>query len=53
MIDRYRQKYQGLQVMLTGGDADYLCKQLKNRFFADQNILLHGLNTILNFNLEK
>ncbi|WP_317899833.1 type III pantothenate kinase [Aurantibacillus circumpalustris] len=53
MIDRYMEQHENLQVVITGGDADYLCKQLKNRFFANQNILLQGLNTILNFNLEK
>lgn len=53
MIDRYNKEYANLQVVITGGDSDYLCKQLKNRFFANQNILLQGLNTILNFNLEK
>jgi type III pantothenate kinase len=53
MINRYSTTYHNLQVMITGGDADYLCRQLKNRFFANQNILLHGLNTILNYTLEK
>jgi len=53
MIDRYKDQYNDLQAVITGGDADYLCKQLKNRFFANQNILLQGLNTILNFNIEK
>lgn len=53
MITRYLEQYKNLQVVITGGDADYLCKQLKNRFFASQTILLQGLNTILNFNLEK
>lgn len=53
MIDRYKEQYPQLQVLLTGGDSDYLSRQLKNRFFADQMLLLRGLNTILNFNLEK
>lgn len=53
MIDRYRTLYPDLTVFITGGDADYLCKQVKNRFFADQNLLLKGLHTILTFNLEK
>jgi type III pantothenate kinase len=52
MIERYLTKYPNMQVVITGGDSDYLCKQLKNRFFANQNILLYGLNSILNFNLE-
>ena len=53
MIDRYKETYEDLVVVITGGDADYLSSQLKNRFFANQNILLHGLNTILQLNLEK
>lgn len=53
MINRYKHQFENLQVVLTGGDADYLSKQLKNPFFANQNLLLHGLNTILNFSLEK
>ncbi|MBL7911681.1 MAG: type III pantothenate kinase [Bacteroidia bacterium] len=53
IIDRYLLNNANLQVVLTGGDADYLGKQLKNRLFANQNILLYGLNTILNYNLEK
>ena len=53
IINKYLLNYANLQVVLTGGDADYLGKQLKNRLFADQNLLLYGLNTILNYNLEK
>jgi type III pantothenate kinase len=53
MINRYQKFYDNLQVVITGGDADYLCKQLKNRFFGNQNLVLQGLNAILNYNLEK
>jgi len=53
IISRYLLNYANLQVVLTGGDADYLGKQLKNRLFANQNLLLYGLNTILNYNIEK
>ena len=53
MITRYRLIYPNLQTVLTGGDSGYLCKQLKNRFFANQNILLYGLNAILNLTFEK
>ena len=53
MINRYHKIYDNLQVVITGGDADYLCKQLKNRFFTNQNSVLQGLNAILNYNLEK
>jgi type III pantothenate kinase len=53
MIARYRDAYQGLVAVVTGGDAPYLSAQLKSRFFTNQNILLVGLNAILNYNLEK
>ena len=53
MIDRYKTEYEDLVVVVTGGDGPYLCSQLKNRFFANQNILLYGLNAILNYSLEK
>lgn len=52
MIARYLQLDPDLVVVVTGGDMDYLCKQVKSRLFASQNLLLIGLNTILNFNLE-
>jgi type III pantothenate kinase len=51
MIDKFRSSFPDLQVVIGGGDAPYLCKQLKNRFFAHPNIVLYGLNTILNFNV--
>lgn len=53
IIGKYLLNYANLVVVLTGGDSDYLGKQLKNRLFANQNLLLYGLNTILNYNLEK
>lgn len=53
MIDRYRIDYPDIKVIVTGGDGPYLCKQLKNRIFAHPDLVLKGLNTILNFNIEK
>jgi type III pantothenate kinase len=53
MIERYLKKHPNLLVALTGGDSPYLCKQVKSRIFAHPDLLLSGLNTILNFNLEK
>lgn len=52
MIERYRALYPDLTVLVTGGDCDYLCKQLKNRFFAHQYLLLQGLHTILLHNRQ-
>ena len=52
MIERYRLLHPNLIVAITGGDSEYLCKQLKNRFFAHQYLLLQGLHTILNYNRQ-
>jgi type III pantothenate kinase len=50
VIARYKQKYPDLTVILTGGDANFLSKQLKSSIFANSNFLLEGLNYILQFN---
>ena len=49
-INRYDKKYKDLTVILTGGDADFLSKQLKSSIFANSIFLLEGLNYILEFN---
>lgn len=50
MIERYREEYPDLIVILSGGDMIYFAKRLKNNIFALPNIVLEGLNIILNFN---
>ncbi|OUR94508.1 pantothenate kinase [Flavobacteriales bacterium 34_180_T64] len=50
VIDTYKQKHVDLTIILTGGDTDFLSKQLKNGIFANSNFLLEGLNFILEFN---
>ncbi len=50
VIDEYNTKYQGLTVILTGGDANFLSKQLKSSIFANSNFLLEGLNYMLQYN---
>mgnify|MGYP003639082730 FL=1 len=49
-IREYKEKYSDLTVILTGGDANFLSKQLKSSIFANSNFLLKGLNYILQFN---
>jgi type III pantothenate kinase len=53
IIEAYREKYLHLTVVLTGGDTNFLSKQLKSSIFANQNFLLQGLNEILKFNQHK
>ncbi|WP_242202236.1 type III pantothenate kinase [Aestuariivivens insulae] len=50
VINTYKQKYLDLTVILTGGDAKFLSKQLKSSIFANSNFLLEGLNYILQYN---
>ncbi len=49
-IAEYCNTYPDLTVILTGGDAHFLSKRLKNSIFATSNFLLEGLNHILAFN---
>ena len=53
VINQYRNKYTDLTIVLTGGDTNFLSKQLKSSIFANQNFLLEGLNEILIFNKSK
>jgi type III pantothenate kinase len=47
-IDLYAEQYSGLICVITGGDSEYLAKRLKNSIFTNQNLVLKGLNHILN-----
>ncbi len=51
MIDKYHKKYQDLKVIAGGGDIFFFDEKLKNRIFAIENLVLRGLNEILNFNI--
>lgn len=53
VINAYEDKYRDLTVILTGGDAKFLSKQLKSSIFANSNFLLEGLNYILHFNINE
>jgi type III pantothenate kinase len=45
-------KYPNLLVFLTGGHTNYFAKRLKNIIFANINLVLIGLNRILEYNAE-
>ncbi|MCH2043106.1 MAG: type III pantothenate kinase [Saprospiraceae bacterium] len=51
-IQHYHQHYPNLQVVLTGGDTPYFETHLKNEIFAVPNLVLIGLNQILNYNVQ-
>ena len=51
-INQYKADYDNLTVLLTGGDANFFEKRLKKPIFADNLLLLKGLNEILLYNLK-
>lgn len=53
IIWSYKENYEKLTVVLSGGDYIYFDKRLKNNIFALPNIVLIGLNIILEFNDSK
>lgn len=53
VINEYETRHKELTVILTGGDANFLSKQLKSSIFAVSNFLLEGLNFILEYNINK
>lgn len=50
MINNYKVNFSKLNVIITGGDADFLVSLLKNKIFVQPNLTLIGLNHILEYN---
>lgn len=50
MIDAYSERYGNFNVLLTGGDAPYFVYHLKNKIFADPNLIFKGLYAISEHN---
>jgi len=46
-------KYPQLSTFLTGGSTFYFDTKLKNAIFAERNLVLIGLNRILQYNVQK
>ncbi len=51
-IDKAKELYSDVLVFLTGGHSFYFESRLKNSIFADINLVLTGLNRILEYNVE-
>ncbi len=50
IIEEYKQRFPDIKVFLSGGESIYFEKNIKSIIFANSNIVLIGLNEILNFN---
>lgn len=53
LISQYQQRYPGLGVLLTGGDAAFLAARLPARIFVVPELVLLGLNRILAYHVDK
>jgi type III pantothenate kinase len=53
MISRYSQEFDGLKVILCGGDTSFFENKLKASIFAIPELVLSGLNNILNYNVSQ
>ncbi|WP_163397885.1 type III pantothenate kinase [Flavobacterium fluviatile] len=51
-IDEYRANFPNFIIILTGGDADFLAKRLKNTIFANSNFLLESLNQTFQYKID-
>jgi type III pantothenate kinase len=49
-IELFNKKYDNLKVLLTGGDSFFFEKNIKNTIFANPELVLIGLNYILQYN---
>jgi type III pantothenate kinase len=52
-IKSLTKKYGRLRVILTGGDAIYFGDWVESKIFASPNLVLEGLNHILEYNQIK
>ncbi|MDG1476321.1 MAG: type III pantothenate kinase [Vicingaceae bacterium] len=53
VFNDYLTQYDDLKIVVTGGDINLFDLEPKNRIFADEFLVLKGLNEILNYNAKK
>ncbi len=51
-INALKKVYTDLKAIITGGDAEFFDKKLKNTIFVVPNLISIGLNTILEYNVK-
>ena len=52
IIRQYNENFEGLNVILCGGDAGFFENQMKASIFASPELVLIGLNSILIYNVN-
>ncbi|WP_136669366.1 type III pantothenate kinase [Flavobacterium sp. H122] len=51
-IDALKSQKENFIIILTGGDANFLAKRLKNTIFANSNFLLESLNLLYQYQIK-
>ena len=49
-IEQYKKTFENIEIVLTGGEIIYFANKIKSSIFVDANLILKGLNVILNLN---
>lgn len=49
-IVRIKSQYPGINIILTGGDADFFAEMINSKIFVNPYLVLLGLNKIMSFN---
>jgi type III pantothenate kinase len=52
-VENFAELYPGCEFIITGGDAEFFISRLKKPIFAMPELVLTGLNYILEFNIQK
>jgi type III pantothenate kinase len=52
VINQYKAQFSNFIIILTGGDAEFLAKRLKNTIFANSNFLLESLNQTFQYKIK-
>ena len=52
VMESFNNNYKDLKIILTGGNANFFDKKLKNSFFVNLNLVTIGLNSILEYNTK-
>lgn len=51
-IERLSREYADLKIIFTGGDSNFFAKRFKNTIFATYDLVVYGLNRILEYNAK-
>jgi len=56
-INEYIRKFEKYHtksvILVTGGDSEYICKSIDHKHLREPDLVLHGLNNILEYNAQK